>query len=176
MRARHVPFFVYIVNRIRQCSPVRFLLKIKRRQGQLMMVSSARHRRGHSPEHPPTCHRSWRASRDGPARRMRHSCAACQHPDVSRALWNRRSPGVTASGAAGGRPCCGRRSRRRSGDLLAVTRRLVDAGLPPLPRLRPARHIQHLADRHHQPRRLVLPLRGLSVQGRRRLRQGGLQE
>ncbi len=25
-----------------------------------MMVSSARHRRGHSPEHPPTCHRSWR--------------------------------------------------------------------------------------------------------------------
>ena len=116
------------------------------------------------------------ASRDGPARRHGDTHVRPDHIRTSRARCGTGDRRRHGERCRRGRPCCGRRSRRRSGDLLAVTRRLVDAGLPPLPRLRPARHIQHLADRHHQPRRLVLPLRGLSVQGRCRLRQGGLQE
>ena len=65
-----------------------------------MMVSSARHRRGHSPEHPPTCHRSWRRRATALLVAMATlMCGLITSGRLARAV-EPAIAGVTASGAA----------------------------------------------------------------------------
>lgn len=76
------------------------LTENQEKKGQSMMVSSARHRRGHSPEHPPTCPRSWRRRATALLVAMATlMCGLITSGRLARAV-EPAIAGVTASGAA----------------------------------------------------------------------------